>query len=101
MAVEEALVADATEEGNEELSFGHVLFQSLLVLAAPADDLEMASFPIVVVLVLCILPLFISHDRNKPYSWFCHSNDFEQTGMKCLEFVSDKREKGVMLRICQ
>ena len=35
-------MADVIEERNEELSFGHVLFQSLLVLAEQADALEMA-----------------------------------------------------------
>ena len=49
LVVEEALVADVIEEGNGELSSRHVLFQSLLVLAEQADDLEMASCPIVVV----------------------------------------------------
>ena len=47
--MEEALVADVIEEENGELSSRHVLFQSLLMLAEQADDLEMASFPIAVV----------------------------------------------------
>ena len=47
--MEEALEADVIEEGNGELSSRHVLFQSLLVLAEQADDLEMVSFPMLVV----------------------------------------------------